>query len=102
MLALILAFSPFVVSGATGLLKMLPPFTKLSDAARTPGVRVLAAVLAFIYVLFSAYITGSLNADALTLSVQTLALSLMAWLGSLGVFHAFFQKAPAVGTAPVV
>lgn len=94
MLALILAFSPFVVAALTGLVKMLPLFASLSDAARKPGVRVLAAALSLLYVLFSAWITGSLNGDILYVSVQTLAVALMAWLGSLGVFHAFFQKAP--------
>ncbi len=92
MASLLLALSPFIVSAVTGWLKSLPPFTSLMDAARTPAVRVLAAVLAVVYVLLGAWMTGNVDGAVLSTSLTGLEAALLAWLGSLGLFHAFFQK----------
>lgn len=93
MTALIIGLSPFVVSALTGLFKQLKTFTYLSDAARTPAVRLLAAAISLVYVFLGFWVSGVLDPSALGVAVQTLLFALLAWLGSLGVFHAWFQKA---------
>lgn len=96
---LVIAASPFITSTLTGLMKRIPAFTSLSDQARTPLVRLLAAFVAVVYVMLGMYVTGSITPDVLSNVVNAFVLALLAWLGSLGIFHAFFQK--VVGGVPV-
>lgn len=93
MIALLLAFSPFITSALTGLVKGLPPFASLSYSSRPTIVRLIAALIAVGYMLLSFYVTGNLDSTAFGIAVQTALFALLTWLGSLGVFHAFFQKA---------
>lgn len=92
MSALIVALSPFITSALTGWIKGWAPFATLTDAARTPVIRFLAAFIALVYVVAGMWVTGSFSADALTNAVNAVIFALLAFLGSLGVFHAFFQK----------
>lgn len=92
MLGILYALSPMVVSALTGALKNLPAFTSLSDVARTPAIRVLAALIAVVYSLATLWVTGNLDQGAFLVAVNTLIEAFIAWIGSLGVFHAFFQK----------
>lgn len=91
---LILTFiaSPFVISALTGWIKGWTPFANLSDAARPAVVRALAALVSFAYVVVGMWITGNVDANALSTALTALVLAIVPWLGSLGVFHAFFQK----------
>jgi hypothetical protein len=86
------AASPFIISALTGWIKGWTPFANLSDTARPAIIRVLAAVISFGYVLFGFWITGNVDSNVLGVSLQALILAVVPWLGSLGVFHAFFQK----------
>lgn len=99
MTALVIALSPFLSSAITGFLKMLPPFASLSQEARTPIIRVLGAIVSLVYVVVGMWITGGYSQDTITNEINTLVFALMSWLGSLGVFHAFFQKAIAPAPA---
>jgi hypothetical protein len=92
MSALIIAFSPFITSALTGWLKGLPAFTTLTDNARPTVVRLLAAAVALAYVLAGMYVTGSITPDVLSNALNAFIFALLAWLGSLGIFHTFFQK----------
>lgn len=96
MSALIILLSPAITSALTGLIKLLPPFAKLTDQARTPIIRVLGAFIALAYVVAGMYITGSVSPDALANAVNAVIFAALAWLGSLGIFHAFFQKVSGV------
>lgn len=89
---LALAASPFVISAITGLIKMFPPITALADVARTPIVRALAALISFAYVIATMYITGTVDSSLLSTALTALLVGIAPWLGSMGVFHAFFQK----------
>lgn len=92
MSALIIALSPAIVSALTGWIKGWTPFSSLTSAARTPVVRVLAALVALVYVILGMYVTGSIMPDVLGNALNVFIFALLAWLGSLGIFHAFFQK----------
>lgn len=91
-LLIALAGSPFVVSALTGWIKGWTPFASLTDAARPTIVRALAAVLAFVYVVASMWFTGNVSPDVLNTAITALCLGVAPWLGSIGVFHAFFQQ----------
>lgn len=91
--------APVIVTFLTQWIKKLPLFTNLSDSAQTPAIRTLAAVIAIVYVIFGAWVSGNIDSNVLLLAVQTLGYSGVAWLGSLGVFHAFVKSAPAT-TSP--
>lgn len=88
------AASPFVISALTGWIKSWTPFTALSDVARTPAVRALAAFISFLYVIATMWVTGTVDSNILGMALQGLLLAIVPWLGSLGVFHAFFQPKP--------
>lgn len=92
MVGFIIAASPFITSALTGLIKKLPLFSSLSDSARTPLVRALAALIAVVYILVGFWMTGQLDQNLFGAAVQTFVFALLAWLSSLGIFHAFFQK----------
>lgn len=88
---IVLLFAPAVVSFLTQWIKKLPLFTNLSDPAQTPAIRILAAVIAVAYVVLGAWMTGIVDSGILSMAVQTLGYSVVAWLGSLGIFHAFVK-----------
>jgi hypothetical protein len=90
--SLLLMLSPFVVTALTGLIKSLPAFSNLADQARTPAVRVVAAGVTLLYVALGAWITGNVDSAALSTGVGGMETAVVVWVGSLGVFHAFFQK----------
>lgn len=93
MSALIISLSPFITSALTGWLKGLPPFAGLSDNARPTVIRLLAALVSLVYVVAGMYITGNMSADVLANALNAFIFAMLAWLGSLGIFHAFFQPA---------
>lgn len=92
MITFILALSPLATSLLTGLMKKLPAFTSLTGSARTAGVRALAALIAVAYIVLGFYVTGNLDSTAFGAAVQTFLFAFFAWIGSLGVFHAFVQQ----------
>lgn len=82
--------TPFIISGLIQLIKKLPAFDSLSDAARTPAIRLLGALVSLAYVVFTLWVSpASLDANALGASVQLAGLTFFAWLTSLGLFHGF-------------
>lgn len=89
--SLILAIAPFITSALTGLFKKLPLFANLG-ASHVAAVRLLAAVIALVYTFFGFWISGTLNGDMLNVAINAVLVSIVPWLGSLGIFHAFFQK----------
>ncbi len=89
---ILITLSPLITSALTGWVKGLPMFSNLSDAARTPVIRLLAAGISLAQALLTLWITGNADAGALDVAVNAFVLSLLSWLGSLGIFHAFFQK----------
>lgn len=93
MLQLLLAVSPAIVSGLTALLKRLPVFSNLSDEARVPAVRALAAFISLAYVVVGFWIAPeSLDENVLSAAVEAFLGALYVWLASLGLFHGFFTK----------
>lgn len=90
LVSLVLLFSPAITSALTGLFKMLPAFSNLSDSSRTTRVRLLGAVIALVYMFAGFWVSGTLDPTALGAAVQTVLFALLAWLGSLGIFHAWF------------
>lgn len=84
---------PTIVTALTGWLKGLPTFASLSSAQRPPYVRVLAAALSLVIVLAGEWMTGSFDASATTVALQTLFLTAGTWIGALGIFHGIFAKA---------
>lgn len=92
MSALIIALSPAITSALTGWIKTWRPFAALTDQARTPVIRLLGAFIALVYVVLGMWVTGSITPDAAADAVNAVIFALLAWLGSLGIFHAFFQK----------
>lgn len=92
MSALIIALSPAITSALVGWIKTWRPFTSLTDNARTPVIRLLGAFVALVYIVLGMWVTGSITPDLLADAINTLIFAGLAWLGSLGIFHAFFQK----------
>lgn len=41
------------------------------------------------------YMTGNVDPNTLSTALQAFALAVVPWLGSMGVFHAFFQSKAA-------
>lgn len=97
MSALLIALAPFITSGIVGFVKNLPPFASLG-ASRTPAVRLLAAGVSVVYILAGLWVTGAYDPNSLSAAIQLFDFSLLSWLGSLGIFHAFFQN-PAIAAA---
>lgn len=95
MLTFILAISPFIVSALTGWIKTFPSFTNLSDSSRVPAVRALAAFISLAYTVIGFWINGGVDSSALMTVFAAFGYALVSWLGSLGVFHAFFAKPTA-------
>jgi hypothetical protein len=91
--SVILVLVPSITTALTGLFKQLPTFESLSDSARTPAVRALAAFIALVIVLFSEWMSGSFDAGIISATVQTFFLTFGTWVASLGIFHGVFEKA---------
>lgn len=90
--SILLALSPFITSALTGALKNVGPFANLSDNARPAVIRLLAAVIALAYAIAGVWISGAAGQDSLGVAVTAFIDALVVWLGSLGVFHAWFAK----------
>lgn len=86
-ISLIAVIVPSIVSILTGLLKRLPRYAQLSDSARTPAIRFLAAIIALAAVLIGEYMAGSFDTNILYASIQTVLLTAVTWFASLGIFH---------------
>lgn len=86
-LSLIAVVAPVVTSSLTNLFKKLPTFASLSDASRTPGIRLLAALISLIAVLLAEWMAGSFDANILVVAIQTVLLTAATWFASLGIFH---------------
>lgn len=89
---LIVALSPFITNALTGWMKSWSPFSGLTDEARKPVVRFLAAVLSLAYVMGGAWVTGNVEGSMLSVSFQGVVVAFVAWLGSIGSYSAFFHK----------
>lgn len=90
--SLIAVIAPALVTAFTGLFKSLPNFSTMSDATRTPAVRLIAAVLALLAVLLGEWVAGAFDSNILTVATQTVLMAFATWAASLGIFHGVFQK----------
>ena len=92
MIQIFYALAPFITSAITGWVKGLPAFSSLSDEARTPAVRVLAAVVSLVYAFVTLWVTGHIDEGAVVVASNVLLEALLGWLGSIGLFHVAFAK----------
>jgi predicted membrane protein len=85
------AVLPFVVSAIVGYLKQAPSFDMITEDRRF-AVRAFAALIALVSAVLGMWITGNFDEGIITNLVNILATTFVAWAGSLGIFHGFFQK----------
>jgi len=79
--ALLLALSPFVVTGLTSLLKRIPQISNLSESKRVAAIRFIVALLS----LISASLVFMLGGDpVMQTSVDELVLAFVTFMGATG------------------
>lgn len=77
--SLLLALSPIVVAGLTQGAKRVMP---LIAAFKAPYLRILVGILSFVIALVNGALTGDLD----VISIQTLADTIVAFLGATGAY----------------
>jgi len=81
MSSLLLALSPFVVTGLTSLLKRIPQVSNLSETKRVAAIRFIVAILS----LVSASLVFMLGGDPVgSTSVEEASLAFITFLSALG------------------
>jgi hypothetical protein len=48
--------------------------------------------VSLVYVLLGAWMTGNVDGSVISVSLSGFGVALVAWLGSMGLFHAFFAR----------
>lgn len=87
--SLILAVSPFIVTGLTSLTKRIPIINGLSDGARVAAIRLVAAVFS----VASASIIFALGGDPVAhASVEEVVLALLTFMSATGGHELLKQK----------
>ncbi len=90
--SLLVAFTPFIINGFTGLIKKLPAFSTLR-VSRRPVIRLLAGAISLVYVTLGVWLEpDSVSQSTLTTVVETTVLAFVAWMSSLGSYQAFFKE----------
>ena len=89
---ILVALTPFIVNFVTNLIKKLPTFAELR-VSRRPVIRLLAGIVSFLVVTLGMWVNpGSVSEDVLATVSINVILSFGAWIGSIGTYHAFFEK----------
>lgn len=95
LIAFVAAVVPAFVTFLTNLLKKLPTYTSLSDAARTPAVRFLAALISLVVVLITEWMAGAFDSGIISVSIQTVFFAFATWVASMGIFHSTKPAVPS-------
>ncbi|MDQ0316392.1 hypothetical protein J2S73_002849 [Amorphus orientalis] len=87
-----MAASPAIISFITGRLKKLPAISEMRGSRR-PLIRALAAGVSLVYICLTYWVGGGEFDDGLFITtLNTLAVSIIAWLSSLGWYHGFVKR----------
>lgn len=81
---LLYALTPILVTGLTSLFKKLPGISTVPDGVYLWTIRLVCAILSFLGVVATSYVTGSPVDPS---SIETVSLTIMTFLGSVGAHY---------------